>query len=233
MNGTIISIGVGSIFNTRYVAGYPSILDDGNTVAWYDYQENITKDGANLVSVWGDKSGNSNDLLQAVGTNQSLWTSNGVLFDGIDNFMKTAPFTLNQPESIYIVFKQKTWTASDRVFDANTASDGFLDQIGTTPNIRTFAGITSAENSNLPLDTYGIVRVLFNGVSSKLQVNETTAITGDFGANNLGGFTLGARATGASQFSDIEVKEIIIRKVADTTQNETTIYNYLANKYSI
>ena len=33
----------------------PAVIDDGNTVAWYDKDEYITKDGSNLVSVWGDK----------------------------------------------------------------------------------------------------------------------------------------------------------------------------------
>ena len=48
----------------------PSVLTDGNTVAWFDSSENITKDGSDFVSVWGDKSvdavgdPNGNNLLQ-------------------------------------------------------------------------------------------------------------------------------------------------------------------------
>ena len=49
----------------------------------------------------------------------------------------------------------------------------------------------------------------------------------------MGGFTLGAIGGAATDFSNIEVKEVIIRNVADTTQDEGTIYNYLADKYSI
>ena len=31
-------------------------------------------DGSNLVRIWGDKSVEGNDLLQATGTNQPLWS---------------------------------------------------------------------------------------------------------------------------------------------------------------
>ena len=98
----------------------PAVLTDGSTVLWVDSKENITKNGSDLVSSWGDKSGNGNDLVQATETNKPTWNSNGVLFDGVDNFMKAVAFTLIQPEFIYIVFKQVTWTSNARVFDGNS-----------------------------------------------------------------------------------------------------------------
>ena len=208
------------------------ILTDGSTVLWVDSQENITKNGSDLVSLWGDKSGNGNDLVQATETNRPTWNSNGILFDGVDNFMKAA-FTLNQPEFIYIVFKQVTFTNVDKVFDGNSANTGFLTQSSPSPELKIYGGSAlSTGNGDLALDTYGIVRVLFNGASSTFQINETTQITGNFGASSMGGFSLGARQDGVSP-SHIEVKEVIIRNVADSAQDEGTIYNYLADKYSI
>ncbi len=209
------------------------LIMDGSTKAWFQYNTLITKNGADLVSLWGDKSGNGNDLIQATETNRPTWNANGILFDGIDNFMKCVAFTLAQPETIYIVFKQVTWTSGDRIFDGNAAQTGAIIQASFSPVIKAHAGSDSSNNSNLVLDTYGIARIQFNGASSTIQVNETTQITGNFGANNMGGFTLGARGTGLSQYSNIEVKEVIIRNVADTSGNETIIYNYLANKYGI
>lgn len=212
----------------------PPVLSDGSTVLWVDSQENITKNGSDLVSLWGDKSGNGNDLVQATETNKPTWNSNGILFDGVDNFMKAAAFTLVQPEFIYIVVKQVTYSANDRFFDGNTTNKGIVYQAGTTPQIQAYAGASSTNDSNLALDTYGILRVLFNGASSTLQVNGNAQITGNFGAADMGGFYLAANAaTGGSQFGNIEVKEVIIRNVADSAQDEGTIYNYLADKYSI
>lgn len=224
--------------NTARGAGppYPLILKDGNTVAWYDSQllSTITKDGSDFVSAWNDKLGSGHDLLQAVGTNQPKWFSvNGILFDGVDNFMKTAAFTLIQPEMIYMVFKQVTWISNSRVFDGNLVNSGILRQVVATPQIGVFAGSASTKSSDLALNTYGIARVLFNGASSKFIVNNNIPITGDFGAANLGGFILGSNAGGGVNHSNIQVKEIILRKVADSATDEQNIYNYLSKKYGI
>ena len=211
----------------------PPVLSDGNTVAWFDKTENITKDGSNFVSAWGDKSGNGNDLLQAAGTNQPLWSADGVLFDGIDNFMKCAAFTLVQPTMIYLVVKQITWALNDRIFDGEAGNSGVLYQTATTPGLKAFAGTNSTQNDNLVVNTFGIIRILFNGASSKLIVNETTPVTGNFGASDMGGFILGSAASGASGWSNIQAAEPIIRKIADTAPNEQIIYDFLASKYSI
>ena len=210
----------------------PPILSDGNTVAWFDKEVNITKDGSNFVSVWGDKSGLSHDLLQAVGTNQPLWSATGVAFNGSDNNMKCVAFTLIQPEQIYMVLRQRAWANLDRIFDGDSAAVGLLSQKGTTPDLIAYAGVESSANSNLTLNTFGIIRVLFNGAASKLIINETTPTTGNFGTEAMGGFTLASIATG-SGYCNIEVKEIIIRKVADTTPDEAAIYNYLKSKYGL
>lgn len=210
----------------------PPILNDGNTVAWFDSAENITKDGSDFVSVWGDKSGLSHDLLQATGTNQPLHTADGVLFDGVDNFMKCAAFTLNQPEQIYIVFKQVTWTNNNGIFDGDGLVTGLMSTEGSTPRLIVKTDASSAQNANLAVDTFGIARVLINGASSSFQINETTAVTGDFGTRDMGGFTLGGAGGGIIN-SHIQVKEVIIRKIVDTAPNEQIIYDYLADKYSI
>lgn len=209
---------------------------DGNTVGWYIASDltTITKDGANLVSRWNDKLGSGRDLLQAVVLNQPLWVLNdGILFDGIANFMKTASFTWDQPEFIYIVLKQVTWTNLDIIFDGNTGLSGAFEQYPSTPALITNNGGTlSPNNTNLPVNTFGIVRVLFNGVNSKIIVNDTLPVTGNFGVNNMSGFTLGTRGS-ISAYSNIQVKEIICRNVFDNESDETAIYNYLKSKYQL
>lgn len=210
------------------------IINDGNTVAWFDSAENITKDGSDFVSVWGDKSGLSHDLLQAIGTNQPLWTADGVLFDGVDNFLKCVGFTLIQPQFIYMVLKQVTWASTTTVFDGNITGSGTLQQRTSTPNLAIYAGSFSSLNGNLAVGDFGNIRILFNGVNSKLIVNDTAPTVGDVGAANMSGFTLGdVGGGGVGQFANIQVPEIIIRKVEDTVSDETDIYNYLKSKYGL
>lgn len=216
---------------------FPTVLKDGNTVAWYDSQllSTITKDESDFVSRWNDRLGSGRDLLQAVGANQPKWVAtDGILFDGISQFMKVSAFTFNQPEMIYIVFRQCTWSALDRVFDGDSDASGLFYQVGTTPELKIFAGTAGVpNNNNLSLNTFGIVRILFNGLSSKLIINQTTPTTGDAGSANMGGFTLATLGSASAQFGNIQVKEIILRKVADGATDETAIYNYLSKKYGI
>ena len=162
-----------------------------------------------------------------------MWSGDGILFDGVDNFLKASAFTLEQPEMIYIVFKQVSWTDNDRIFDGDGSDSGGMYQKDSSPNIKVIAGAPSNANANLVVNTFGIIRLLFNGASSKLQVNETVAVTGNFGANNMGGFTLGQQGGGVLRFGNIQVKEIILRKIADAAGDEQDIYDYLENKYGL
>jgi len=223
------TIGIGIRIGSGVSIGPPAVINDGNTVAWFDAQENITKDGSDLVSVWGDKTGLAHHLLQATGTNQPLWSANGVLFDGIDNFMKCVAFEWNQPEFIYMVARQVTWTGGDSLFDGNGVGGGMFQQTVLSPAVRLYAGSYSTSNSNWTLNTFMILRLLFNGLNSSIQVNNTPAIVSDAGGNNMAGSTLGARAD-AGNPGNLEVKEIIGRTSA---LGEAEIYAYLAAKYSI
>jgi hypothetical protein len=208
-----------------------TLLADGNTWAWYDYNQSITKDGSDLISIWADRLGSGHNLLQATGSIQPLWTSVGIDFDGVSDYLKTAEGVVNQPTNIYICFKQVTWTDIDYIFDGYISVGGQLSQRTTTPDVYISAGTPSSRVSPT-LDTWCIIRVLFNGASSKLQLNADAAVTGNFGANHMDGMTLGnSSATGRA--SDIIVKEVIIRSVDDSDENETTIYNYLKAKYGL
>ena len=206
-------------------------FQNANTLCWFmEDLTTITKDGSNLVSVWADKQGSGRDLLQAIGTNQPLWTSTGITFDGIDNLMKCDPFTLNQPEMIYIVFKQISWTNLDEIFDGNASLSGTLKQRTATPGLHLYAGANGAVNNNAAIGDYVIARCLFNGAASTLQINETAVTTTNPGAANMGGFSLSLRAP---YYGNFEVKEIIVRNTADDSTVQAAIYSYLSSKYSI
>jgi peptidoglycan/xylan/chitin deacetylase (PgdA/CDA1 family) len=209
---------------------------DGYTWAWFDASDltTITKDGSDLVSKWNDKLGSGHDLKQTTGSKQPKWDKDNLLFDGIGQFMLTDDDItgLIQPEFIYIVFKQVTWTVNDPIFDGTVTAYGELIQSSTTPGLKATAGTASSQKS-LPIETYGIVRVLFNGASSKLQINNLVPLNWNCGANNMGCFTLGTRGATTTNYSNIQVKEIIIRTKADIDSDETIIYNYLNYKNKI
>jgi hypothetical protein len=190
-------------------------------VAWYKYNTGVA------ASQWDDQSGNDNHLVQATATNQPAVQPDGsLLFDGVDNFMKAA-FTLNEPETIYLLFKQVTWTDLRRIFDGNTGDTGAVFQGTSTPLLRQF--ITAATNNNnaLAVDTYGAFGVVFNGASSATQVNLTTVSGGNPGTANMGGLTLGARGNNTGP-SNIQVKEVIVFGAAHSAETRRRVIRYLA-----
>lgn len=156
-----------------------------------------------------------------------------VFFDGAAHFMKCTAFTLNQPETIYLVAKQVSWTINKYFFDGNTDDSAILYQSASTPNITAYAGTNSSENANLAVGTRGVIAVVFNGASSSLQVNQTTAITGNFGANNAGGFTLAKRAVAAAVFGNIQVYKILIFNTAHDAATRAAVIAALMSKWGV
>jgi hypothetical protein len=207
-----------------------NVADDGNTAAWYQHRDltTITKDGSNKVSVWADKLGSGRNLLQATGANQPIWSlTNGVLFDGVNDYMKTLAFTYIQPEMIYFVGRQVTYQTGDQFIDGNASYSGLIEQSGVSPGIRSYAGVFLPVSNDLAINTFGIIRCLFNGLNSTFQVNNNTVIVSGGGANTMGGFTLASVGAGTGQWANIEVKEIILRRTVDNAAIQTSIYNYL------
>jgi hypothetical protein len=174
-----------------------------------------------------------NHLVQGSATKYPIWSSSGITFDGSNDYMRMAALaSLIQPIFIYIVFKQITWGNTNRIFDGQTGSKGELVQNTSTPNITALAE-TALANQSLTIGSFGIVRVFFNGASSKFTVNGNAPSTGNAGASNMQGFTLGSYGNGVALWSNIQVKEVIVRMVNEAAGNEATIYTYLKNKYSL
>ncbi len=203
----------------------------GDTAAWYRYGVGITVTGAG-VSKWADQSGATHDLVQATdAARPSLQSDNSILFDGTAQFLKASAFTLNQPETLYFLFKQISWTAADYFIDGNGLDGGSINQNLASPKIRIFAGNLDANFTavlGMTIGAYGIVTVVFNGASSVLQINAGASASGNAGANNMGGLTLGCPGTAVGNFGNIQVKELIVFPAAHTASTRANIINYLA-----
>ena len=158
--------------------------------------------------------------------------SSQILFGGVDEYLKTASFSINPPLSIYIVCKQVTWTSNDVIYSGTNI---YMHQKvgGASPQISASAGTSSSVNSNLAVGSYGIVTTVFNGAGSVLQVNNTTAVTGDFGSGGIsGGFWLGDYYSLGIP-SNIIVKEVIIFSAAHTAAQRAVVQAYLAARHGI
>jgi len=210
----------------------PDIITDNNTLMFLDFMDSdhFTLVDTNKVAAWTDILDSGNSLVAPTEASRPTLEADGVLFDGINNYLNKS-FTLNQPYIIYIVAKQITWTSGDVLIDGYSAT-AKISQTGSSPNIRFNNGFDNFDNTNLQLDTFGIIRLVVNGWSTKLYINNGTSPSGNGGTTNPGGLFLGSDRNGLNK-SNIKVKGLIVRKISDTSGDQTIIREFLNTKYSI
>jgi hypothetical protein len=205
-----------------------TLLSDGNTVAWYssDNAGSITVDDSIHISQINDILESGHNLLSTL-TNRPILTSTGIIFDGVSHFMKTANFTFDQPEFVYLVIKPLAWTLWKVILDGSAINTMQIIQNPTKPQVGFYSGET-IQITDVPLGKWVIMRVLFSGINGKVIINNNTPVTGNIGTVNAGGISLGARADKNPSFANFALKETIFRK---SVAGESDIYNYLESKY--
>lgn len=154
-----------------------------------------------------------------------------LLFDGTADYLKTNAFTLNQPETVYIVFKQVSYTVNDVICDGNTS--GTLRILQGANSGELYMRISSTiQGGSLALGTYGVASHVSNGANSVLGINLVSPATGDIGSANAGGFTLGSNATPGA-YANIQVLEVLVAAAAHSSEQRARIVQYLAGRHGI
>jgi hypothetical protein len=213
-----------------FIAGtaFASYVSSLTPIAWHRYGVGLTTASGSIVTQWADQSGNANHLLASSTVAPILQADNTVLFDGAVQYMQCAAFTLNQPETVYVLFKQITWTSLDRVFDGGGPGMCYLRQVTGTPQLQVVGtGSALAASGLLPLNTYGAIACIYNGASSVFRVNNEAETTGTVDAVNAGGFTLGA-AAGGGAYGNIQVLEDVVFPVAHDAVTRARVVRHLA-----
>ena len=168
--------------------------------AWYDASDasTITK-SSNLVSQWNDKSGQTNNLVQATGANQPLWVDavqNGkpvIRFDGSDpNRMKVSTFSggnETQPNTVFVVANAGTGSG-DYVFDSATGDRAGFYSTGSPVVYNLYAGneVSTGFSASTTVKLYTII---FNGASSFVRQNGTAGSNVNASTGAINGLVLG------------------------------------------
>ena len=232
------------IFAGGGVSWYPTNIV--GSVIGYDAALGITMDGSNRVSQWDDISAAAaNHLTQATDAKKLVWTAarvNGLptlIADGADDCMLTAAFTWNQPECIYLVMNMISFTDVDYILDGVAIYKMVFYQNAPSPGMALYTDtfyVSGCRNTDLAVGSFGIVRVVFNGASSEIRVNNNVATTGDPGTGSAGGFTLAAAGLAGgvnSQWINAEYAMIWGYNVVPTTAEDTAMMTYLNTKFAI
>lgn len=180
------------------VIGGSTPVFDANFTSVAEGATSFTESSSNGATVTINSTGAK--PAQIVGSQQ-------ILTDGSDDFLKTGAFTLDQPLTSIMVVKQVTWTAGDVfISGVDGSNECQIGQRNASPELQLYAGTLVAGNTGLAVGSYGVASAVFNGASSRLQINLNTATTGNAGAQNMGAVTIGAASGGSQGFANIQVK---------------------------
>ncbi len=233
-----------------------NILDNGTGIVFdadFTSQPKLattfTESSSNAATVTVNTTGDTGaricgerDLYQGTSTKRPVYTGPSagtrlsMLFDGTDDYLKAASFSLSQPETVYLVGQQMTWTLNDYFFDGGTgaANSVALRQSATTPNIRLIGGANTTENGGLAVAIRAIITSIVNLTNSSTRINRGAIITGDVSSGNaLNGFILAARGDAAAGFGNISVQEIAIYAESHNDAVQSRVINYLSSKFGI
>lgn len=216
-------------FNNRTVTNYfeasesyPASLD--NALVWCENDvSTMTVDGSNRVSVWNNQ-GTLGGYFEMDNTDDMpTWTNNSLVFDGVSDRLVMLSLVGNQPLTIYMVVNIDETANTDRLQKNDMGATPGNLPFGSTGRLEVLFGGAIETPAALPLDTWIIVRVTLNGVSSSIQVNDLTAGTGDAGTGNINYPSIfNGEVPGAIR------EYIIVPGGADSD-----IYDYLEAKHSI
>ncbi len=176
-------------------------------------------------------------MYQGTAANQPILTiaasGNYLTFDGSNDYLKSAAFSLSQPETVYFVGSQVTWTSGDIVYDGNSGSERMIvgQQTGS-PQLQIFGGTTYTASVSPTLATNIVLSSVFNAASSSNRLNRNAAATGNPGASAANGFTLGGAFNGSVPAS-FTAQEVLVYSGAHDKATQERVIAMLARNNRI
>jgi len=193
----------GSVYSLEITDGYDAT---GTSVVYFNPALYVS--GSTFTASTGE--------VWTINGGAHIVTRTGLYFDGSNDYLKTAAMSLSQPESVYFVGEQVTWTSNDKIYDGNGASErmAMLQYTGgATPQLAWFAGTTAGPYTTWAVKTVASVLGLFNGASGYFRVNRVAADAASVNTNPGNGLTVGAAYDGSAN-GNIFVSELAIYSVA-------------------
>lgn len=223
-------------FDFTYVAANAGLACFAYMTSGYVEYDDITIEPLSIYCLV-DRSGKAHNIGQTTVTKQPYYKTSAIngkpaiKFDGVDDFIKTAAFTLNQPEHAFIVAKWTAAAGAPYIFDGATTNHCALyNPDTTTASIYAGSGVTKATAITGNPQTF---EVLFNGANSKLIVDFGAATTGDAGASNAGGIMLGSVGGATGYFANAEIAEVLVFNRALTETERNRLRRYFRSQYNI
>ena len=193
--------------------------------------------GGNPVGSWKDQTGLGHGVVAPGVSQKPGWViaqQNGlpiVRFDAVDDYLK-ALFTLNGPYHVFMVVRPRAWSNNAVMIGGGVADKFSITQNTASPNLGVWNGTGNVTNiPGITLNTFAILQCLMAGSNAHLKLNAgTNTVLG--GVDVAGGITIGAH-NNPSNYSAIDVGEVIVYGVALSNADETTVRTALNTRWAI
>ena len=218
---------------TLYVSSIGSI---SNLAAWYSADSvHLTAD--NHVDTLYDKSGNERHAIQLTIGKQPLWVElddyiNGqptLYFDGNDFLSSSFETTLQQPNTIFVIWKTTNTTGQATCFSGLT--DNARNQLFARNNsIGIYSGVLlTTSQFNYPFN-YSLCEAVFNTIESKLAINGKIVAEGNNGAYSINGISIGSNH--GTECIVGNISELIFFNSAISSADSASVMGYILDKYT-
>jgi hypothetical protein len=213
------------------------------TEAWYDAADVSTiTESAGAVSQWDDLSGNTNDLTQGTGSAQpstgvaTIGDLNAILFDGTDDDLRNAAFSLSNLDiSVFMARRYVSLAGRIIALTRPTQTQGLLNGFAFSGTTEAF-GIRHPENVAMTWSgntSDGIVGYVKEGNNREAWLDGVSQGTR---TGSVTTWTIIQAALGSqygSPYANAELGEVIILGTNATTETRQNIEGYLAWKYGL
>lgn len=214
--------------------------DVANCELWLCADLRVTDAGGGAVSTWADLSGNGRDLTEA--TNRpsisaaAINGKNAISFDGSNDRLVSANFTVSAPFTVFIVSQNPGSTSLDCLWytDNDNASTTPLRLARTSSTqVRLDGNGNTGATASINTSEWSLLTTFYNNTSSTLQKNLDTPGTsgGAIGTVAMDGFVLGARFS--DRFHQLLIAEVVIYSGAITGNDLTKLQAYFSQRYAI
>lgn len=206
-----------------------------NCVVWLDAESQGLVDGDGVQTAY-DSSGGGNHFVQATAERRPIYHAASNTrpahfdFDGVNDYLRSATPTLDQPTVVFMVARFKTdYSSADTMMDGGGAANTLRVYRSALREPIFYAG------GNIILDGtaetgWSLFTLVANGASSSFTVGNVTG-TGS-GATNATGITIGANGVGTpNQYGAVQIAALAVYSRDLTAAEISQIQAYFISKY--
>jgi len=206
---------------------------------WVKSDAGVLLDNNGAVSQWNDLSGNNFNTIQGNANKRPIKVNsqiNGypvIRFDGINDYLQVNFGTvITQPATYFVVWNISGSTGNPQaLFTGIDGTNVHVIQYWAADSKLYAGGGTSLSYTKVIPFNYLMHTFVINGLSSALYENSILKVSGNGGANGIGGLTIGAN----SSFSNVlkgDIAEIIFYNALLPDTQRTMVEHYIMDKYA-